>query len=116
MLVLSGGAAGIAATFNTPIAGIMFAMEELTKKYIFNAHSSTLLTVIISGFVSLAIVGNYTYFGYTNEALPFLTHIPAITLCGIVGGLTGGAVQSDRAKIFHYPAAKNPGSHTKPSL
>ena len=90
MLVLSGGAAGIAATFNTPIAGIMFAMEELTKKYIFNAHSSTLLTVIISGFVSLAIVGNYTYFGYTNEALPFLTHIPAITLCGIVGGLTGG--------------------------
>lgn len=90
MLVLAGGAAGIAATFNTPIAGIMFAMEELTKKYVFNAQSSTLLTVILSGFVSLAIVGNYTYFGYTNESLPFFTHIPAIIICGIVGGVSGG--------------------------
>ena len=90
MLVLSGGAAGIAATFNTPIAGIMFAMEELTKKYVFNAHSSTLLTVILSGFVSLAIVGNYTYFGYTNESLPFFTYIPAIVVCGLVGGISGG--------------------------
>ncbi len=106
MLALSGGAAGIAAAFNTPLAGIMFAMEELTKKYIFNAHSSTLLTVIISGLISMALVGNYTYFGYTNESLSLLTNIPAILVCGIAGGLTGGLFSLIVQKISVTPTPK----------
>ncbi|MCL1886709.1 MAG: chloride channel protein [Betaproteobacteria bacterium] len=89
-LVLAGGAAGIAAAFNTPLAGIMFAIEELNKKYPFNAHSSTLLTVIIAGLISLAIQGNYTYFGSTNVMLDLSQHVYAILICGIVGGLAGG--------------------------
>ena len=106
MLALSGGAAGIAAAFNTPLAGIMFAMEELTKKYIFNAHSSTLLTVILSGLISMALVGNYTYFGYTNESLSLLTNIPAILVCGIAGGLTGGLFSLIVQKISVTPPPK----------
>ncbi|MDL2283741.1 chloride channel protein [Oxalobacter sp. OttesenSCG-928-P03] len=89
-LVLAGGAAGIAAAFNTPLAGVMFAIEELNKKYPFNAHSSTLLTVIIAGLISLGIQGNYTYFGKTNVILDLSQHVYAIFLCGIVGGAAGG--------------------------
>lgn len=89
-LALAGGAAGIAAAFNTPLAGIMFAMEELTKKYVFKAHSSTLLTVILSGLVSIACVGNYTYFGRTNATMTLLGNVPAVLVCGIAGGLIGG--------------------------
>ncbi len=106
MLALSGGAAGIAAAFNTPLAGIMFAMEELTKKYIFNAHSPTLLTVILSGLISIAVVGNYTYFGYTNESLPLLTNIPAIVVCGVAGGLTGGLFSLIVQKISVVPSER----------
>ena len=89
-LALAGGAAGIAAAFNTPLAGIMFAMEELTKKYVFKAHSSTLLTVILSGLVSIACVGNYTYFGKTDATMTLLGNVPAVLGCGIAGGLIGG--------------------------
>ncbi|MDR1310729.1 MAG: chloride channel protein [Burkholderiaceae bacterium] len=89
-LVMAGGAAGIAAAFNTPLAGIMFAMEELSKDHPFTAHSSTLLTVIVSGLISLSIVGNYTYFGATSAILPLFSHIPAISACAVVGGVMGG--------------------------
>lgn len=89
-LVLAGGAAGIAAAFNTPLAGVMFAIEELNKKYPFHAHSSTLLTVIIAGLVSLAIQGNYTYFGITHVVLELSQHVPAILVCSAVGGIAGG--------------------------
>lgn len=89
-LVLAGGAAGIAAAFNTPLAGIMFAIEELNKKYPFNAHSSTLLTVIIAGLISLGIQGNYTYFGITHVTLDLVQHLSAIAICAILGGAAGG--------------------------
>ena len=105
-LALAGGAAGIAAAFNTPLAGIMFAMEELTKKYVFKAHSSTLLTVILSGLVSIACVGNYTYFGHTNATMTLLGNVPAILICGIAGGIAGGLFSLIVQKISVTPPEK----------
>ncbi len=90
ILILAGGAAGIAAAFNTPLAGIMFAIEELSKKHVFNANSSTLVTVILSGLISLAVLGNYTYFGTSNASLDWHYSLFPIMVCGIVGGLCGG--------------------------
>lgn len=90
ILILAGGAAGIAAAFNTPLAGIMFAIEELSKKHVFNANSSTLITVVLSGLVSLSLLGNYTYFGSTATFLDWHSGAGAVLLCGLVGGAAGG--------------------------
>ncbi len=90
ILILAGGAAGIAAAFNTPLAGIMFAIEELSKKHVFNANSSTLVTIIVSGLISLSLLGSYTYFGTTASSLAWNGSLSAILLCGIVGGVAGG--------------------------
>lgn len=89
-LILAGGAAGIAAAFNTPLAGIMFAIEELSSRHLFKANSSTLITVVLSGLVSLSLLGNYTYFGSTSAALDWRSGALAIVVCGAVGGLAGG--------------------------
>jgi len=89
-LILAGAAAGVAAAFNTPLAGIVFAIEELSRS--FDEHNSTtiLMTVIIAGIVSLALLGNYSYFGHTSISLQFGNVWEVVVVCGILGGLLGG--------------------------
>ena len=90
-LILAGAAAGVAAAFNTPLAGIVFAIEEMSRS--FEEHNSTtiLMTVIIAGIASLAILGNYSYFGHTSESMGFGKEWYVVVFCGIAGGLLGGA-------------------------
>ena len=68
-LVLAGGAAGVSAAFNTPLAGIVFAIEELSHSFEVRASGTVLTAVIISGVCTLALVGNYTYFGSTAASV-----------------------------------------------
>jgi H+/Cl- antiporter ClcA len=62
-LVLAGGAAGVAAAFNTPLAGIVFAIEELSRSFEERASGTTLTAVILASIVAIALVGDYSYFG-----------------------------------------------------
>jgi H+/Cl- antiporter ClcA len=105
IFILAGGAAGIAAAFNTPLAGIMFAIEELSKKYVFNANSSTLITVILSGLISLSVLGNYTYFGYTGVTLDWPAGVTAIFACACAGGAAGGLF----SRLFNTATFRMPG-------
>jgi H+/Cl- antiporter ClcA len=89
-LVLAGGAAGVAAAFNTPLAGIVFAIEELSKSFEERASGTTLTTVILAGVTAIVLVGNYTYFGQP-PVLPGASSItPAVLLVAAACGLGGG--------------------------
>jgi H+/Cl- antiporter ClcA len=89
-LILAGGAAGVAAAFNTPLAGIVFAIEELSRSFE-ERNSGTIFTaVILAGVTSVALVGNYTYFGSTRASLPDPVMWLAVPICGVIGGLAGG--------------------------
>jgi chloride channel protein, CIC family len=90
-LILAGAAAGVAAAFNTPLAGIVFAIEEMSRSFEEHNSSTILMTVIIAGITSLALIGNYSYFGHTNETLGFGKEWDVVVICGIIGGLFGGA-------------------------
>ena len=89
-LILAGGAAGVAAAFNTPLAGIVFAIEEMSRSFEAHNSSTILMTVIIAGITSLALIGNYSYFGHTHESLAFGSEWGVVIICGILGGLLGG--------------------------
>lgn len=89
-LILAGAAAGVAAAFNTPLAGIVFGIEELSRSFETRASSLIIATVIAAGLTSLAVMGNYTYFGISATALRNGTDWLAIPVCGVVGGLMGG--------------------------
>ena len=89
-LLLAGGAAAIAAAFNTPVAGIVFAIEELSRS--FEQRNSWLVfsSVIIAGLVSLGLVGNYTYFGQSEATMSAWAMWVIVPICGVVGGALGG--------------------------
>jgi H+/Cl- antiporter ClcA len=89
-LILAGGAAGVAAAFNTPLAGIVFAIEELSKSFEERASGATLTAVVLSGVVAIAIVGDYTYFGQPVVSAAAQSVSPGTFLVAIAGGLAGG--------------------------
>ena len=93
-LVLAGGAAGIAAAFNTPLAGVVFAIEELSHSFEARTSGVVFTAVIIAGVTTLGLMGNYTYFGHTSADLEFGARWAAVGLCGVAGGLAGGLFSS----------------------
>ena len=89
-LILAGGAAGIAAAFNTPLAGVVFAIEELSRSFEERTSGTIYTAVILAGITSVALVGNYTYFGSNHASLTTPTMWTVVPVCGVVGGLAGG--------------------------
>lgn len=59
-LVLAGASAGLSAAFNTPLAGIVFAIEELTRSFEARASGVLITAIIIAGVIALGLNGNYT--------------------------------------------------------
>lgn len=88
--ILAGGAAGIAAAFNTPLAGVVFAIEELAGTFEHRFSGLLLTAVIVGGVVSLGIMGNYAYFGQVAASLPLGHAWLAVLMCGLICGLLGG--------------------------
>ncbi len=89
-LIVAGGAAGIAAAFNTPLAGIVFAIEEMARSFNEKSSGVMLTSVIIAGLTAMALLGNYTYFGSTDATLTQLGDWWLVPACGVLGGVLGG--------------------------
>jgi H+/Cl- antiporter ClcA len=89
-LIVAGAAAGVAAAFNTPLAGIVFAIEEISRSFEVRASGLILGAVILAGMTSLALIGEYSYFGSTAAMLAHGSDWLAVLVCGAAGGLFGG--------------------------
>lgn len=89
-IYIAGGAAGVAAAFNTPLAGIAFAIEELAVAYEQRLAVLVMGAVMIAGLTSQGLIGNYVYFGRITGGLPLQSVLVAAPLAGIVGGALGG--------------------------
>ncbi len=61
--VVTGSAAGLAATFNTPLGGIVYAIEELGSQHFTKVKTALLIAILIAGTMSQAMLGTYLYFG-----------------------------------------------------
>ncbi|GGD78584.1 chloride channel protein [Croceicoccus mobilis] len=90
-VLIAGGAAGVAAAFNTPLAGIAFAIEELAVAYEQRVAVLVMGAVMIAGLTAQGIAGNYVYFGEMEAGgLSIVTIVVAAPLLGIAGGILGG--------------------------
>ncbi|MFN3398163.1 MAG: chloride channel protein [Sulfurimicrobium sp.] len=89
-LVLAGGAAGISAAFNTPLAGIVFAIEELGRSFEQKTNGIVITAIILAGIVSISLQGNYTYFGHFTVGSIDSKIIVQVIVCALVCGMAGG--------------------------
>lgn len=89
-LILAGGAAGVAAAFNTPLAGIVFAVEELGRRLEHRTSGILMSTIILSGLMAIALMGNYSYFGHLRTGEIGVDILRPVLFCGVCCGLLGG--------------------------
>ena len=89
-VIIAGGAAGVAAAFNTPLAGVAFAIEELANSFEQRVALLVMTAILIAGIVSLGIAGDYVYFGTMPETLSLGRTLVIAPVTGILGGLSGG--------------------------
>jgi len=93
---VGGGAAGIAAAFNAPIAGIVFAFEEIGRRFDKENLGTIVRTVMVACLVCVVFLGNYFFYGRIDYdrviPLEFMSPGPwvAVLIIGLAGGLLGG--------------------------
>ena len=89
-VIIAGGAAGVAAAFNTPLAGVAFAIEELAAAFDQKVALKVMAAVMIAGLVSLGITGDYVYFGTVTRYDAIWDVLLLAPMIGVLGGLAGG--------------------------
>ena len=116
-LIAAGAAGGLAAAFNAPLAGVIFAIEELGRGTVLRWQRLVLIGVLAAGFLVVAVAGNNPYFGvFAGEPLN-QGMLMWVLVCGALNGALGGifARLLGRARRAPRRAGGAPGSGRIPS-
>lgn len=101
-LVGCGTAAGIAASFNTPLAGVIFALEVVMLEYSLASFIPVILAAASATLVSVAVFGNSPAFDVPSMSLGDLSGVVIILLLGIAAGaLSAGFIQLVQTIAHH---------------
>jgi H+/Cl- antiporter ClcA len=91
VLVACGVAAAIAASFNTPLAGVVFAMEVIVTEYSVAGFAPVILAAVSATAVTRAFYGADPAFQVPELALRSLWELPYIVAAGGALGLLASA-------------------------
>ncbi|MEN8108211.1 MAG: chloride channel protein [Pseudomonadota bacterium] len=85
-LVACGIAAAIAASFNTPLAGVIFAMEVVMMEYSLTSFAPVILSAVTATTLTRVVFGDMPVFDIPPMQLGSLMELPYVVLMGIVIG------------------------------
>ena len=89
-LIVAGGAAGIAAAFNTPLGGVMFAIEELSRRPEHRSSGLLIAAIVLAGLIGMSVFGNVSYFGQISVGDFGWSALWPGLLIAVATGLLGG--------------------------
>ena len=98
VLLACGAAAGIAASFNTPLAGAVFATEVLLMEYTVASFTPIIMATVSATAMTRAVFGDDLAYDIPRLALGGLSEMPFILVCGILIGLLSGGFN----RLFHW--------------
>ena len=103
VLLAAGAGAGLATAFNAPIAGAVFVLEELVKRFEPRIAIAAIAASAAAIWVQRLILGNRTDFTVQALAAPSFSHEPLYLLLGIVAGFA--AVFYNRTLLWGLSAS-----------
>src|SRR3569833_2343849 len=103
-MIITGAAAGLAAAFNTPLGGIVFAIEEITKTHFSYYKTAIFSSVIIAGLTAQGILGPYLYLGYPKMGTLSAYIFSGVILVAVISGLSGSIMSKIILSILKWKA------------
>ena len=88
-LISAGAAAGLAAAFNAPLAGLIFVLEELNGKFTQVVFVASFLAAVTADVVCRVVTGETPVFMLHGTPAPSLSSLPVAALLGVVAGFGG---------------------------
>ena len=107
-----GVAAGIAASFNTPIAAVLFVMEVILREYKIHIFIPIMLSAIVGSLITRNVFGSVHEFDYFSKITLDYSHYPALIILGLFLGLIAFGFNRYLVLIIKHAA----GYHIVPRL
>ncbi len=82
--IIGGGAAGISAAFNSPLAGVTFALEEMQVFASHSAFLAALIASLVADTISRFFLGELPVFQVSLEGRPGISSLPHCLFIGLV--------------------------------
>ena len=91
VLVGCGAAAAISASFNTPVAGVIFSMEVIVMEYTIAGFIPVILASVVAAVMTQIVFGSLTAFNVPTVAMSSFIDIPVLVMEGAFIGVIAAA-------------------------
>ncbi|QQD18785.1 chloride channel protein [Spongiibacter nanhainus] len=102
VLAACGVAAAIAASFNTPIAGVIFAMEVVMLEYTVAGFVPVIIAAVMATTLSQAVFGATIFLPASGTTMTSLLELPFIALLGLAAGAVSSLFVAIQATCLRW--------------